>query len=74
MKQDTEWNNVSTSYERLTLHHLTERTVLAHTKNQYPFANVYDQELSFYLFRQETLYSPQWYERFNTNVDVGDAI
>jgi hypothetical protein len=35
---------------------------------------LYDQELSFYSFRQETLSNPQWYERFNTKVDVGDAI
>jgi hypothetical protein len=35
---------------------------------------VYDQELSFYSFRQEALSNPQWYERFNTKVDVGDAI
>jgi hypothetical protein len=74
MKQDTEWTNVSTSYDPLTLYRLIERTVLAQTEDQYPFATVYDQELSFYLFRQETLSNPQWYERFNTKVDVGHAI
>jgi hypothetical protein len=74
MKQDTEWTNVSTSYDPLTLYHLIERTVLAQTEDRYPFATLYDQELSFYSFRQETLSNPQWYERFNTNVDVGDAI
>jgi hypothetical protein len=35
---------------------------------------VYDQELSFYSFSQEALSNPQWYERFNTKADVGDAI
>jgi hypothetical protein len=35
---------------------------------------VYDQKLSFYSFSQETLSNPQWYERFNTKVGVGDAI
>jgi ribosomal protein L15 len=74
MKQDTEWNNVSTSYDPLTLYRLIERTVLTQTEDQYTFATVYDQELSFYSFRQETLSNPQWYERFNTKVDVGDAI
>jgi hypothetical protein len=69
-----EWTNVSTSYDPLTLYRLIERTVLAQTEDQYPFTTVYDQELSFYSFRQETLSNPQWYERFNTNVDVGDAI
>jgi hypothetical protein len=73
MKQDTEWTNVSTSYDPLTLYRLIERTVLAQTEDQYPFATVYDQELSFYSFRQETLSNPQWYERFNTFADLGAA-
>jgi hypothetical protein len=74
MKQDMEWTNVSTSYDPLTMYHLIEITLLAQTEDQYPFATVFDQELSFYSFRQETLSNPQWYERFNTKVDVGDAI
>jgi hypothetical protein len=74
MKQDTEWTNVSTSYDPLTLYRLIERPVLAQTEDHYPFATVYDQELSFYSFRQETLSNPQWYERFNTKVYVVDAI
>jgi hypothetical protein len=72
MKQDTEWNNVSTSYDTLTLYCLIERTLLAQTEDQYPFTTVYGQDLSFYLFRQETLSNP--HVRFNTKVDVGDAI
>jgi hypothetical protein len=35
---------------------------------------VYDQELAFYSFRQDSLSNPQWYERFNTKVNVGAAI
>jgi hypothetical protein len=65
---------VSTSYDPLMLYSLIERTVLAQTEDQYPFSTVYDQELSFYLFKQESLSNPQWYERFNTKVDVGEAI
>jgi hypothetical protein len=74
MKQDTDWNTVSISYDPLTLYRLIERTVLAQTDNQYPFATVYDQELSFYSFKQDNLSNPQWYERFNTKVDVSGAI
>jgi hypothetical protein len=74
MKQDTEWAVVSTSYDPLTLYRLIERTILAQTEDQYPFATLYDQELSFYLFKQETLSNPQCYERFNTKVDVSEAI
>jgi hypothetical protein len=74
MKQDTDWAVVRTSYDPVTLYCLIERTILAQTEDQYPFATVYDQELSFYSFRQETLSNPQWYERFNTKVDVSEAI
>jgi hypothetical protein len=35
---------------------------------------VYDQDLSFYSLGQETFSNLQWYECFNTKVDVGDAI
>jgi hypothetical protein len=35
---------------------------------------VYDQELSFYSFKQENLSNPQWYEHFNTKVDVSRTI
>jgi hypothetical protein len=52
MKQDTDWAVVCTSYEPLTLYFLIERTILAQTEDQYPFATVYDQELSFYSFKQ----------------------
>ena len=34
----------------------------------------YNQELSFYAFKQENLSNPQWYERFNTKLHVGEAI
>jgi hypothetical protein len=47
---------------------------LAQSGDQYLFATVYDQELSFCLFKQETLLKTQWYERFNTKVHVSEAI
>ena len=74
MKQDTDWNAVSISYDPLTLYRLIEKMILAQTEDQYPFATVYDQELAFYSFRQDSLSNPQWYERFNTKVDVSAAI
>ena len=42
MKQDTEWNVVSTSYDPMTLYRLIENTALGHTEDQYPFATVYN--------------------------------
>jgi hypothetical protein len=75
MKHDVDWTTVSISYDPLTLYRLIEKTVLAQTEDQCPFATVYDQEMSFYSFRQsDTMSNPQWYERFNTKVDVGEAI
>jgi hypothetical protein len=74
MNQDTDWNTVITSYDPLTLYRLIKRTVLAKTEDQYPFATVYDQELSFYSFKHDNVSNPQWYERFNTKVDVSGAI
>jgi hypothetical protein len=32
---------------------------------------VYDQELSFYSFKQDNLSNPKWYKCFNTKVDSG---
>jgi uncharacterized protein YodC (DUF2158 family) len=74
MKQDNDWLTVSTSYDPLALYRLIEKTTLAQTEDQYPFATVYAQELAFYSLKQDSLTNPQWYERFNTKVDVGAAI
>jgi hypothetical protein len=74
MKQDTDWTAVSVSYDPLILYRLIEKSILAQTEDQYPFATVYDQELSFYQFCHDNMNNPQCYERFNTKVDVGDAI
>ena len=56
------------------MYRLIEKTVLARTEDQYPSATVYNQELAFYQFKQESLSNPQGYKRFNTKVNVGDAI
>ena len=74
MKQYTEWNVVSTSYDSLTLYRLTEKTVLGKKDNQYPFITVYNQKIGFSAFREDTLSKPQWYKRFNTRVDFGEEI
>ena len=74
MKQDADWAAASTSYDPLTLYRLIEKTILAQTEDQYPFATVYDQERAFYSFQQDNLTNAQWYERFNTKIDVSEAI
>jgi hypothetical protein len=74
MKQDTDWNTVITSYYLLKFYRLIDTTVLVQTEDLYPFATVYDQELSLYSFKQDSLSNLQWYELFNTKIDVGEAI
>ena len=74
MKQDVIWTTVATSYDPLQLISIIEKTVLAQTEDQYPFAIVYEQELLLYGFHQNTTKNDQWYERFNTKVDVGTSI
>ena len=70
MKHETVWNYVSISYDLLSLFRLIERVILAQIEYQYPFATVYNQEISFYLFHQNTMSNSQWYERFSTKVGV----
>ena len=53
---------------------MIENNALGQTKDQYPFATVYNQDLGVYAFRQDTLSKPQLYKRFNTKVENGEAI
>ena len=53
---------------------LIRKIVLAETENPYPFATIHNQELTFYTFYQGSMTNPQWYERFNTKVDVSESI
>jgi hypothetical protein len=41
MKHDLDWNSTSESYDPLTLLKLIEKTILAQTEDQYPYATVY---------------------------------
>jgi hypothetical protein len=74
MKHDPHWLTASESYDPLTLFRIIEKTILAQTEDQYPYATVYEQECTLYSFQQNILSNEQWYERFNTRIDVGTAI
>ena len=74
MKYDLDWDKASNSYKPLQIIALIRKTVLAQTEEQYPFATVYEQECSIYSFSQNTLRNDQWYEQFNTKINVGSAI
>ena len=41
MKQDVDWEAVSTSYNPLLLYHLIEKMVLAQMEDQYPFVTIW---------------------------------
>ena len=47
---------------------------MAHTKYQYCYATVYNQECSIYVFNQHNLTNEQHDERLNTKVDVVEDI
>ena len=61
-------------YDTLKFMTLIEKTILAQTQDQYPFATVCEQELSFYSFHQQNIINDQWYEMFNIKVDIRSSI
>ena len=44
------------------------------TADQYLFATVYEQEFAFYTFRQESMTTPRYFERFNTKVEIANSV
>ena len=50
MKQDVDWEAISTSYNPLLLYWLIEKMVLAQMEDQYPFVTIYEQEMVLYSF------------------------
>ena len=74
IKHDTNQDNTSESYNPLTLLKLIEETILAHNKDQYFYAKLYNQQCALYNFHQHNLINEQYYEKFNTKTDVGEAI
>ena len=72
-----EWSileKTSESYNPLTLEKIIGRKILAKTKDQYWYAPSYDQEYVIYGSNQHNLTNEQYYEKFNTKVDVGESI
>jgi hypothetical protein len=74
MKHDPEWAMTTKSFDPLLLMKLIEKTILAQTDDQYPYATVYDLEVALFGIQQNELKNEQWYTKFNTRIDVGDAI
>ena len=74
MNHDPYCKNTTESYGPLTLLKLIKKTISAHTKDQYCYSTVYNQEVVLYGFNKHNLTNEQYYEQFNTKVDVGEAI
>ena len=55
MNKDINWDTLSISYDYIELINIRNRTVLDNTEDQYTFVIVYEQELYFYVFHQNTL-------------------
>ena len=62
MKHDPDWIATSTSYDLLIIFKLVEKKILAQTSDQYPFATVYEQEMSLICFHHNVLTNDQWYK------------
>ena len=74
LKQEKLWVTVSQSYKPLELYKLIESVVLKQTEDQYPVAAVWDQYSSVFNARQGSLPNTEWYERFNTKVEVAESV
>ena len=74
MKNGLDWYKTSELYDPLTLLKLIEKTILAQTKYHYCYATVYNQDCALYGFNQQNLTKKHHYERFNTKVNISEAI
>ena len=59
MKLDSNCDTASTSYDTIKLMELIEKNILSQTEDQYPFANIYEQEVEFYSYHKQNLTGDQ---------------
>jgi hypothetical protein len=74
MKQDATWSNVSASYDPLELYKLMDKVILNQTEDQYAHSAVAEQIIAVYTTKQGNISNAQWYEQFNTRVDVAKSV
>jgi hypothetical protein len=75
LKQDTDWQTVSDSYDPLQLLKLIEKYILKQSDNQYKIGIVIEQLKSLLSYRQdEGVSNTTYYDRFKTRVDVAEHI
>ena len=73
-KQHKDWAAVEASGDPLMLFKLIDKIVMAHSEEQYPFATVYKQHLSFFGFQQGEMSNVEFYDRHVTRSEVDQAI
>ena len=74
LKQDPEYVSVIQSGKPLRYKALIERTIMAQSSDQFSCAVVHQQLCGVLGFRQGTNSNAQYYQRFNTRVDVSRAV
>ena len=74
MKNYTDQDSTSESYDPITLLKRIERKILAQTKDQYLYTKMYYQECALQGFQQHKMTNKQYYEYFNTKVDGVESI
>ena len=73
-KQHKDWAAVEAAGDPLMLFKLIDRMVMAHSKEQYPFATVYKQHISFFGFQQGEMSNMEFYDRHVTRSEVDQSI
>ncbi len=73
-KQDKNWATASVSYKPLELYKLIERVILKQTEDQYPVAALWEQLSNPANAKQGNSTNNEWYERFNTKVEVAESV
>jgi hypothetical protein len=75
LKQDSDWQTVSDSYDPLKLLKLVEKYILKQSDNQYRFGIVIEQLKLLLTYRQDDrMTNAAYYDRFKTRVDVAEHI
>jgi hypothetical protein len=74
LKHDPDYKTVIDSGKPLQYKSLIEKTIMAQAEDQFNCASVHDQMCHLLGFSQGTLSNDQYYERFNTRVDVSKTV
>ncbi len=74
MAQDKNWATVSVSYKPLELYKLIKQAILKQTEDQYPVAALWEQLSNVANAKQGSLTNNEWYDCFNTKVEVAELV